>query len=989
MEHVWIRAGRWSSQHTLIVSVAVLAVTAVMAVGAGRLKFETGQDSYLDADSQAAQDNHRYQELFGGESMVVMFTMPEGTTVVDLFTPDNLARFESIGDTLHEPGSGVENLITPVTALQWTQDMVTSGAATRIIAAATEREPDAAAVALREEDLALTFARVAAAGETSLDNPEWRSFLLFDNAGFSLADDGTVVAPSDDELVVRKALLTSFPDPQHALVIATVQGNASLDDLAIGSEAVKSAVAAAGFEGTDVMVTGTPTFLTDINDYLQGGMFSLGAIAFAVMIVVLLLVFRVRWRLLPLPAVILGILWGFGLFSFLGGSLSLVTISGLPILIGIGVEFAIQIHNRVEEECVLNPGVDPFSETLRRLGPPMVVATVSAMIAFLAMRISRVPMIQDFGVLLATGIVMLLVTGIVVPLTVLGARERRSPTTHVRFGATERILQWLGSLPRAAVLPLVAAAVVLPFVGVYLESRSEIESDPINWADQSTDTIRDARRLENEVDFATTLGIFLETSAADSNGIFTDELAAFTHDFVNDQLEAEKPTLVQASSLVSTVASLIEVPGTTSLAPTGADLLEAYTIAPPDIQRLLVADDGNAAQVLFQVGPSSLDERSGLVERIEMSIADPASGSSLLPSDASATPAGLATVGVGLYENLTSNRAALTIVSLLLVAAWLMLRYGDWGRAALTMIPILLAVGGSATVVSLLGITLSPLTTVSGPLVIATCAEFSSLLTGRYVEGRLDGLSPDDARARASERTGRAFIASALTTVGGFAVLMFAALPLLRGFGAIVTVNISVAVLSALVVVPPLAVWADERGWFRAAEPIPHRLDLAPRRVVAGGMALVLVVLGAWMTVDVTRSDETVVAASTGPPSGPPATLAPPTTTTTTTTTTAPPLSPGATTIPATIPETLPPGPPERPTGLVAGLFYDALTGAGVDPGIARCAADELLATTPEADLLAMGIAETPRPPEVDTLLADAALACGVSQATLDQLAAS
>ncbi len=376
---------------------------------------------------------------------------------------------------------------------------------------------------------------------------------------------------------------------------------------------------------------------------------------------------------------------------------------------------------------------------------------------------------------------------------------------------------------------------MLPFVGVYLESRSEIESDPINWADQSTDTIRDARRLENEVDFATTLGIFLETSAADSNGIFTDEMAAFTHDFVNDQLEAETPTLVQASSLVSTVASLIEVPGTTPLAPTGSDLLEAYSIAPPDIQRLLVADDGNAAQVLFQVGPSSLGERSGLVERIEMSIADPASGSSLLPSDASATPAGLATVGVGLYENLTSNRAALTIVSLLLVAAWLMLRYGDWGRAALTMIPILLAVGGSATVVSLLGITLSPLTTVSGPLVIATCAEFSSLLTGRYVEGRLDGLSPDDARARASERTGRAFIASALTTVGGFAVLMFAALPLLRGFGAIVTINITVAVLSALVVVPPLAVWADERGWFRAAEPIPHRLDLAPQRLVAGG----------------------------------------------------------------------------------------------------------------------------------------------------------
>ena len=53
--------------------------------------------------------------------------------------------------------------------------------------------------------------------------------------------------------------------------------------------------------------------------------------------------------------------------------------------------------------------------------------------------------------------------------------------------------------------------------------------------------------------------------------------------------------------------------------------------------------------------------------------------------------------------------------------------------------------------------------------------------------------------------------------------------------------------------------------------------------------------------------------------------------------------------------DTLPAGPTERPTGLVAGVFYDTLVGVGVDPGIARCAADDLLANTSEADLLAHG----------------------------------
>ena len=213
---------------------------------------------------------------------------------------------------------------------------------------------------------------------------------------------------------------------------------------------------------------------------------------------------------------------------------------------------------------------------------------------------------------------------------------------------------------------------------------------------------------------------------------------------------------------------------------------------------------------------------------------------------------------------------------------------------------------------ALLGITLSPLTTVGGPLVVATCAEFSALLTGRYVEGRRAGLTPSDATALASERTGRAFIASALTTIGGFAVLMFAALPLLRNFGAVVTLNVSVAVLSALVVVPPLARWADERGWFPAAVATPHRLDLSPRRIVAAVAGVALVASAAFLIADGVRSEEESVAtAVTVPGTETPATLPPPTT--------APP--PGAATTVTLVAtgDTLPAGPPEKPAGLVAG----------------------------------------------------------------------
>jgi len=74
MESIWSRVGQVIARRTVVVLVLVLVITAVLAGGLSRLDFATGQDSYIDKDSTEAQDNRRYQELFGGESMVVLFT---------------------------------------------------------------------------------------------------------------------------------------------------------------------------------------------------------------------------------------------------------------------------------------------------------------------------------------------------------------------------------------------------------------------------------------------------------------------------------------------------------------------------------------------------------------------------------------------------------------------------------------------------------------------------------------------------------------------------------------------------------------------------------------------------------------------------------------------------------------------------------------------------------------------------------------------------
>ena len=367
------------------------------------------------------------------------------------------------------------------------------------------------------------------------------------------------------------------------------------------------------------------------------------------------------------------------------------------------------------------------------------------------------------------------------------------------------------------------ASVLLFVAGVALEGRFKIESDPLKWVNQDSQTVKDLDTLEERSGLSSTLGVLVT-----ANNVFSDEVADVLWQFT---LDAEsRPEVVEASSLVATMGKVIEVPGTTKLPPTSADLEAGAAALPPDIDRILLADDNTATQVNLRLGPASLEERAVLVNDLEDDLnsriaaldvpADSVLVQDLQPGEPPmrAVPAGLAVVGVALLQNLSANRAVLTYLGLALAALFLLLRFRSLGRAMLTLVPVGLAIGTSSVIVGLAGITLSPMTTVSGPLVIASCTEFSVLITARYLEERQAGKKAQEASSHAARRTGRAFFTSAVTTIGGFAVLIGSALPLLRDFGIIVTLNVGVALLAALVVMPPLLVWADDRGLFPIGE---------------------------------------------------------------------------------------------------------------------------------------------------------------------------
>ena len=844
MRKFWSKLAVELGKKAGIVALVGLVISVGLGFGLTKLEFATGQDSYLNKDEQVAKDNLVYQRLFGGQIMLIMFSLDDDTSLIDLVTEENRETFldlneELCGELVDDSCTNqdvIKSVITPLTALELADNLIRrdfedpsqlaalpnmSIAGVALGEAIEREEPGSEAWLARTRDQDRTACRLlgianplsqtppdqqepcdepgftAQAGEltldpdqTTLENPEWVDFLLHDNSG-----------------EIRTSLRTFFPDERHATMIVRLTGNASIEIEGEGATLVKEAWEARSIDGVEVTVTGAPALLKDLNDYLRGGLLILGGLAVVAMAVLLLFLFDVRWRLLPLGVVLVGSLWTFGLAGYIGIPLSVVTIAGLPVLLGMGIDYAIQMHARIEEEVRIDRNPHPLQETARELIPGLGAVTAVAIIAFLSLQIAQVPMIRSFGLLLAVGITVVLLCSTVFPLSALGFREHRSPTVgkDYREGLLSRVVVRLGGLSTKFAVPFIAVSSLVFIAGVALESRLELQTDVVEWVNQESQNRKDVGRLYDELDISTELGTFVQAPTREV--LFSDETIAWVHNYTATQLDEYPGQLARASSIVTPLSYLLEVPGASSIPPTGEQALKTYEAAPLAIRAFTVSsvDDTPALNVLHTTRPGPLKQLATLVDDVRER-SDP-------PGEVTATPSGLAVVGVGLLNNLESGRAAITYLAIGLVFVFLSIRLRSVIRGVLCLVPLVVATGAANIVAVTLGMKLSPMTAVGGPIVIAACAEFTTLILLRFVEERRRGLTPQAASDVAAARTGGAFILSALTTVVGIGVIATSSLPILRDFGLVVAINLIVALLSALILLPPILVWADGRRW--------------------------------------------------------------------------------------------------------------------------------------------------------------------------------
>jgi predicted RND superfamily exporter protein len=195
------------------------------------------------------------------------------------------------------------------------------------------------------------------------------------------------------------------------------------------------------------------------------------------------------------------------------------------------------------------------------------------------------------------------------------------------------------------------------------------------------------------------------------------------------------------------------------------------------------------------------------------SVADSVRGDSALTVTATGPPIVDQVVQSALLRTLVETFLITLGVILAFLTALFYRRHGAPVLGAVTMVPVVAALGWILGAMYLLGIPFTTETAIIASIAIGLGVDYAIHVSERFLDELGDGTDAYDALDATVRVTGGALLASAASTAAGFGVLVLALVPSLRRFGAVTSTAIAFAFVASVLVLPSLlALWHRRRG---------------------------------------------------------------------------------------------------------------------------------------------------------------------------------
>jgi hydrophobe/amphiphile efflux-3 (HAE3) family protein len=857
----------------------VLLAVALLALAGGllalRLEPSTGAETLANRSSQPFEATDELHRRFGGDAVVVLIdervanlvlTADLGRTIrLEGCLGGNVPRgAQPYGGTgspcaklaelkpvklVYGPGTFLNESVRAV------QNAVTAqlSAIQRQVAAAPA-DQRAQAQAQAADQIKRLWLSSGIQGIPQIDSKPFISQIVFD--------------PARGADVPKARFAALFPSRDAALIQLRLRPDLTAQERSQAIDLIGQATRMPLFrlrQGGPYVVSGVPVVTDALAGSVTSGIAILLIAAVAAMALALLLLFKARLRLLPLLIALAAAAMTFGLMAIAGAGLTMAAVAVLPILIGLAVDYAIQFQSRVEEQRA--KGIEEEAAVLaavRSGAPTIATAALATGTGFLVLLLSPIPMVRGFGLLLVAGIAIAFATALTAgsaalalrggPDTLIGrvavrmhvrpptggrARTRSRQDPHAAApvlrhmsAATAGARELIGDGARATLKAslhkpqrVLAIAAALAALGWIADTQTSVVSDIRQLVPADLPALQDLNTLQDRTASSGEIDVLVQ-----GDDLTTPKTIAWMSEYQQRILRRfgyDEAKGCRAATLCPAFSLPDLLQGEDARSQQAIDAL--LRAVPPYFSQAVLSPSRDAATLAFGIRLMDLDDQQHVIEAMRAELNPPPGVSARLagtPVIAAQANADLASP----WRRLLTLLAGLAAVALVLLAVF---RQAE--RALVPLVPIALATGWSALVLFATRVPLNPMSATLGALVIAISTEFAVLLSERFRQERAAGHRVEAALARTYRSTGRAVLASGVTAIAGFGVLAVSDFRMLRDFGIVTVVDLTVSLLGVLVVLPSVLVLAERGVLLRRIARLPRPPARGVRRRTRSG----------------------------------------------------------------------------------------------------------------------------------------------------------
>jgi len=549
--------------------------------------------------------------------------------------------------------------------------------------------------------------------------------------------------------------------------------------------------------GVSVTVSGTPAFSKEMGEAMGAEMGTLILVAMIFMTIAVMLLFsHVRYRLLPIGVVAVGLILTFGFMGIFGIPVSMVVIAAFPVLIGVGIDYAIQFQARFDEEARHSPLPEAVWTTITQMGPSILIAMTATALGFIAMFFTPVPMIADFGKVCAIGVASCYVAAlIIIPVVGLITNYRPknetqtvNPASGTGHSLVLRYEHFIGKMAYTVAkhpLPVLLVFAIVAAGGYYLDEKVPISADEKTFVPDTMPALQDMEKITRTMGATSTVPVIVT-----ADDVLSPEMLAWIDRFGTYEVEQN-----DKMTGVTSIATLIRDYNGGVLPETSAEVDAVVARIPAStLKRYL---NGNMEAALeFSTVAMEMNAMKSFIEEIRSDIAwnDP-------PAGATVRITGSGEMFTALMDDIADSKTFMTVLGFAFILGFLLLVYRRIGAVS-PLVPIAFVVGWCGGIMYFLGLDYTPLTAVLGSMSIGVASEYTIVIMERCEEELAKGVGYLEAIQTAVQKIGMAITVSGVATISGFAALTVSTFNIISNFGVVTVITIGFSLVGAIIALP-------------------------------------------------------------------------------------------------------------------------------------------------------------------------------------------